>query len=384
MSESGGVRRYLFLDAYRGLAVLWMIETHVFLVGLGSVYKEGGLAHWVLNSNGYVANAFAFCAGCGFWLAASAKPDLARFGSPVFLKFLRRSLFILLTAYWLNVGTLMYRHLREASGAYLLQIFQSDILHVIAFSSLISLGVLMLLKDLRRVSWCLFVLGLAVILLTPWVWSRAPLESWPLWAAMLVVKIPPGKFPLFPWMAYYFAGVWFSEILFQVKHPKRWAFAILLVALAMPLLIERIGAQNWTYPGMTGLDWYPSPGHTFYRLNGVVFVFALFFLFEPILNRAGVLSRFLQKNGQESLSIYVLQVFLIYVLSIWLDGSSRALVRLNPLESALATAALVVVCFAYAMVWRWVKKLSPDGGTRILGGVILVELARLAWGLWRG
>jgi hypothetical protein len=65
---------------------------------------------------------------------------------------------------------------------------------------------------------------------------------------------------------------------------------------------------------MTGpwADWYPSPGHSLFRLGGVALVFALLFLLEKRLSTQGPAVRFLRLNGQESLWMYLSHIILVY------------------------------------------------------------------------
>ena len=62
----GVSHRLAFIDILRGIAVVWMIETHVVDVCLAPLWKVGSLYHLIYISNGFVAVGFDFGAGAGF------------------------------------------------------------------------------------------------------------------------------------------------------------------------------------------------------------------------------------------------------------------------------------------------------------------------------
>ncbi|MGA1307587.1 MAG: heparan-alpha-glucosaminide N-acetyltransferase domain-containing protein, partial [Candidatus Kapaibacteriota bacterium] len=66
-------QRLTFIDILRGIACIWMIETHAVNAFLDGAFKNNPLFSVLQISNGFVAVAFIFCAGAGFRLALDSK-----------------------------------------------------------------------------------------------------------------------------------------------------------------------------------------------------------------------------------------------------------------------------------------------------------------------
>jgi uncharacterized membrane protein len=136
--------RLTFIDVMRGIAVIWMIETHVVDVILYKAHKQGWFYEMLNISNGFVAVAFIFCAGAGFWLAAQKKADdYKHFRQPLWV-YVRRLLFILVIAYCLHFPSASIEKLFNISDAKWLVFFESDVLQCIVYTSFIALAALML------------------------------------------------------------------------------------------------------------------------------------------------------------------------------------------------------------------------------------------------
>ena len=326
--------RLPFLDVMRGLTVLWMIETHIVNVGLSLPWKTGPLYHLLYMSNGFVAPSFVFCTGAGFWFAT---PKIH------FWKYLRRLGFLLGVGYGLNL---------DAGLSDFQRIAQCDILHAIVLASFIALVFLVVSRRPEKIHWIFTFLALLVFLSTPLVWSASWPRSLPLFLAMPLSPIPPSKFPIFPWMGYLFAGISVTGFLMNSRSPKIFAATLAGISLAVPSLIFYIKEMNFTYPGMSGpyAEWYPSPGHSLFRLSGIMLVFSLFYLVNNRLkiSNGNRIIRFLQINGQESLFMYVSHILLVYGTA-WTIGLRDFFPeRLNPYETVAAFSLITILCFSAA------------------------------------
>jgi len=361
-------QRLLFLDVFRGLAVLWMIETHVFDVALAPVWRSGWLYQAVYLSNGFVAQAFAFAAGAGFWLATESSPDLRNVRSPAFWRYGRRLAFLFLCGLWLNMDPFSLDHFRNAGPGGQAVTWQFDILHLIAVTAFAALLLHLAVGRLARRHWVYGFLALAVFLTTPLFWKMRPGEGLPLPLSLPLMPIPPSKFPIFPWAGYFLAGVFFMGFLTRARRPERTASLLALLAIAAPFAAFWIKECNFTYPGMSGpwADWYPSPGHSLFRLSGAVLIFALLFLLERRLSARNAAVRFLRLNGQESLWMFLSHVVLVYGSSYTLGVIDLYERRLTPLEVFGMTVFVAAVCFVPAAVWHTFKKEHREHAFAIL------------------
>ena len=88
------MQRLNFIDMLRGLACIWMIETHVVNAFLPDGYKDNLIFNLIDISNGFVAVCFIFCAGAGFRLALESKfKEYITISTPLF-SYVKRLLFI--------------------------------------------------------------------------------------------------------------------------------------------------------------------------------------------------------------------------------------------------------------------------------------------------
>lgn len=345
-----------------------MIETHVFEAGLAPVWRSGWFFHAVYLSNGFVAQAFAFAAGAGFWLATEASPDLRNVRAAVFWRYVRRLAFLFLCGLWLNMDPFSLDHFRNAGPEGQAVTWQFDILHLIAFTAFVSLLLHLAAGRFSRRHWVYGVLALAVFLATPLVWRARLGEVLPLALGLPLMPIPPSKFPVFPWAGYFLAGVFLMGLLMRSRRPERSAAILAVVAAASPFALFWIKGWNFTYPGMSGpwADWYPSPGHSLFRLGGVALVFALLFLLEKRLSAQGPAVGFLRLNGQESLWMFVSHIILVYGSSYTVGLIDLSGKRLEPLAVAGATVFITAVCFAPAAIWHAFKQDHRDRAFAVL------------------
>jgi hypothetical protein len=153
-----------------------MIETHVVNGFMNPAHKGGFFFSWLNLSNGIVAVSFLFCAGAGFYLAASAKwADFKGFKKPFFL-YLRRLGFIFCIAYFLHLPVLAMKQLYTMTPEQTLTFFQSDILQVIVISSLFSVLLLFATPSLKFLPVITGIAALIIFIAAPFVWASEPLQ----------------------------------------------------------------------------------------------------------------------------------------------------------------------------------------------------------------
>ncbi|MCX7909865.1 MAG: DUF1624 domain-containing protein [Ignavibacteria bacterium] len=345
--------RFVFIDVLRGLAVLWMIETHIVDAVLSKVFKSGWFYNLVNISNGFVAVTFLFCAGAGFWIAATRKADDYRKFAPSFWKYLRRLGLILLIAYWLHFPTMSYQRLWYLHWENWLSFFQIDILQTIVYSSLLALLLLLSIRNLSLLKWIYGIIALIVILVTPFVWSIDPFLYLPPFFASWIVKYPISKFPLFPWSAYFFAGAFFTALFFQVENKKKLSQYLFVLGLVLMILLYY--TRNYTdfYPGYKDW-WFVSPFYVLFRISGTVAAFALLYLTEDYYKK-NVVGKILQLCGQESLFIYVAHLLLVYG-SIANFGMRYYIgSRLDPFSTILLILGTWALMYFSALAWHKLK-----------------------------
>lgn len=351
--QTGKKQRYLFIDVLRGIAVLWMIETHVVDVVLAPSFKSGWFYNILNISNGFVAVTFLFCAGAGFWIAATRKAeDYRTFRKPL-LEYLRRLGLILAIAYWLHFPTMSFQRVFSLQYERWLTFFQCDILQTIVYTSLVSLLFLLIFKDLKILKWTYGGLTLLVFLLSPFVWDAEPFTFLPPFLGALLAKPPISKFPLFPWSGYFFAGAFVTALFFQSNNKKslsRWfvlggIFFLLLLYFTRDYTSFYLGRNDW---------WRVSPFHSLFRVSGTIAVFGLLFLLEEWYREQRV-GKILQLAGQESLFIYVSHLLIVYGSIANFGMKYFVGSRLGPIETSLIIIGLIFLCQISVSIWHKIK-----------------------------
>lgn len=358
--------RYAFIDVLRGIAVLWMVETHVIDVVLSANFKSGWFYNLVNISNGFVAVTFLFCAGAGFWIAATRKANEYRQFQPPLWQYLRRLGLILLIAYWLHFPTMSFQQIFSLTPERWLSFFECDILQTIVYSSLFALIFLLIIKNLQTLKWIYGILGLLIFVFAPLVWELNPFDYFPAFFASLFAKYPISKFPLFPWSGYFFVGAFITALFFQSSGKRKLSWGFLLVGVPLMFVIfyarfltDFYGFRDW---------WHVSLFHSIFRISGTVAVFGLLFLIEDWYKNRRI-GKVLQLCGQESLYIYVSHLLAVY--GSIANFGMRYFVgsRLDPFRSILIIVGLWITCYFTAYAWHQLKAFDINRARWVMASV---------------
>lgn len=349
--------RYIFIDVLRGLAVLWMIETHVVDATLYNSFKQGLIYYLLDLSNGFVAVSFLFFAGSGFWIAATRKAESYRkFETPLW-QYLKRLGLILLLAYWLHMPAMSFRVFPNLNMQSWLKFFECDVLQTIVYSSLIALIFLLLIKNLKLLKYFYGLIALAIFLIAPFVWDTEPIKYLPIFFATLFSKYPISKFPLFPWSGYFFTGIFISGLFFESKNKERLARVFTIAGILSLIILYYTWQSTQFYPGYQDW-WHISPFHSFFRTSFVVALFGLFFLLEEKYKET-FFGKTLTLAGQESLFIYIFHLLIVYG-SIVNHGLNYYIGNhLSPLDVALLIIGIWIVSYSSALSWNYLKNTNP-------------------------
>jgi uncharacterized membrane protein len=203
--SAGAGSRILWLDGFRGVAVLLMIQTHVVNTFLARDLRDPAWFGWLDYVNGIVAPSFLFIAGFGVGLAmraGSGKPGA--FGRKA-----RRLLEILALGYALHFpfAELSQGHWKKAW----LVGTQVDVLPCIAVALAVLMGVQWCAQRFPGKAGEWTWTGMLAALIGMSVIGAAWLQSWKDGPAPLVAymnQTTGSLFPLLPWAAFVFAGAW--------------------------------------------------------------------------------------------------------------------------------------------------------------------------------
>jgi uncharacterized membrane protein len=335
--------------------------------------------YWLFNvlntTNGYVSVTFIFCAGAGFWLAASRKADEYKRFAPSLWHYVRRLGFILLVAYWLHIPEFSLQKLLIAPVERQNILFVCDVLHAIVMASVLALLCLLSAPSLKVLRWMFVALAMVFVFGAPFVWQLEPDQFLPRMLGAYLSKPPAAAFPLFPWCGYFFIGAALTAFFLDHPHADRirlawWLVGVSLVMPAATLFLELFTPFRWLLNYGWGQNWYLcSPGNCLFRVSGSVLLFAGLFLMEEkmLAHRIGSrIAGWLQLLGKESLFVYVFHLMLVYGSPVSLGLGYFTGNSFKPLAVIIVTSVMVIAVYEATTHWHKFKRTEPQKQQRFL------------------
>ncbi|MGA9121508.1 MAG: heparan-alpha-glucosaminide N-acetyltransferase domain-containing protein, partial [Bacteroidota bacterium] len=301
--------RLQFIDAFRGWAVLIMVETHVINSMLRPELMDGAFFKVLNFINGLVAPSFLFAAGLTFAIATRRKgSDYLSFRPALFKQLFRLGLLFVI-GYGLHIPKFEYHHLRYDAGIQAWHdFFKVDILQCISASLLLLLLLLFLLRTERRMYGAAAVLFIGVIITTPLIWAIDFWNTLPIPLAEYLNGLHASLFPLFPWAAFVIGGALFGYNYLKAAQPaegtsdlgrKMSRFALFAAGIILLSFVLHPFAAL-IYPSYD--YWKTSPSFLLLRLGLVMLLCIAGFFWEK---RRGISSSsVITISGRESLLLY--------------------------------------------------------------------------------
>jgi uncharacterized membrane protein len=361
--------RELYIDAFRGLMALVMVQGHVFDTLVRADIRAQDLYQLQQIFHGSTAPGFLFASG---FVAGLPRSPLSLKAS---LRRARRLLFVLGVGYALNLPFLsLWKTMNEATHSQLAAGLACNALHVIAVTQL---GVLLLQWLVGRY-WVTVagVLALAIMFAAPWVWSAQLSAKVPLAiGAYLDQLAAPSQFPIFPFSSFVLAGTVAGAALGRQEARVRWRRAVRwglgLIATGTVVAIAYRGRADF---------WLTSPGYTLIRLGGLLLLLRAV---DALSLRRVPGLRTLALFGHETLLVYVLHLIFLFGGVVAPAAPLGPLAgRLDLLQASLTLAGMVLVLYAAAWAWHRVKIKAPHEATLVLvflGTVLVYEFLRRPW-----
>lgn len=364
-------QRYAFIDVMRGIAALWMIETHVMNEFILPENKEGWFYDALNISNGFVSVGFIFCAGIGFMIAAERKLDEYRTFAPSFWLYIRRLVFILVAAFLMDTPTMSLQHLMQANPAEMSVFMRTDVLHTIVYSSFTALALAFIIGNVVKLRYVFVVLTTVIFFSSALIWESELYLALPQAIGALIAPPPISPFPFIPWSGYFFAGAALAGFFFNTNDKKR--FAQILGSIVFFLCFVLFAFKNTGLSAFEGKKWWAmSPEYFLFRTSGATLLFCLLFLMEDRLK--GRVADILRRCGQESLFIYILQGTIIFTFL--RDWNMRFIIERQQSVTGIMviTLLVMVLCIAGALLWNTLKKNNPTRAKYLLWGFCSIVL----------
>jgi len=352
-----GKQRFVFIDLFRTIIILMMLEGHVVRQFLSAELKSTGAFFFHEIFHGITAPAFLFGAGLTFVISSHRKWNEYHRWGPELERRVRRILMIFFIGIFLHLPFFSFRKtLLEAGPRDMLILFQSDVLTCISVGLLTLHVLLLFFRREDRFQGAVIVALILTVVATPVIWNIDFLAYTPLLFAQLSNSLHGSPFPLFPFLGYLFAGVAVSR-----------RFVVASEAGEVPAFMKRLAlggalaaaAGLWSasipFSVYRSYDfWYTSPSYFLIRM-GILFmatagVWRVSGLVRGPLNSLLVL-------GKESLLVYVLHLLVLYGSVL---NATESLAGVLPPELGLGAslgvfAALTLLMYLCAAGWNRLK-----------------------------
>jgi uncharacterized membrane protein len=299
--------RLLYVDWLRGFAVIFMFAAHVFAAWTHPSLTSTPVFRWVSVVSGYAAPLFLFLTGVGMALAFEAALARGASRDEARRDARKRGLMIFIAALVFRVQE------HVLGGGPVANLFRVDILNCIGLAMMLC-ALLAFPPAKGAFAWRAVAVAVAVALLAPHV-GRIPWPGWAPWQAYSYLSDQRSWFfPLFPWLAYAFAGLFAGTVWARAgRDPATARVAMLWTVLVGALLV----GGSWLYMGLPsakyfafGAKWRSLPAYTFTHLGWICVLAGVLWLAQPLFNPRSFGP--LRQLGRTSLLMYWVHVDFVY------------------------------------------------------------------------
>lgn len=358
--------RELYIDAFRGLMALVMVQGHVCDALLTSAARAEPWYVFQAMFHGSTAPGFLFASG---FVAGLPRAPLSWTAS---VRRARRLVFLLGVGYFLHLPYFSLWKTAQAGPVDKERLFACDALQVIAVTQLFVLG----LQWLAGRHWpgvCAF-LGLAILAAGPGVWASGASARTPAAFGAYLDQRTGSTFPVFPFAAFVLGGTLAGSTLGRqeprVRHRRELVGGALLVGFGLLLAPLLDGIVDF---------WKVSPAYALIRLGGLLL---LMLLVEVGCRRSLPGVRALGLLGHETLLVYVLHLLILFGGIFGASPLEAWQGRLGFAGAFTTIALLIPVLLVAAFGWRQFKARRPHEATLVLvflGTAFLYEFATRPW-----
>lgn len=374
------VARWLALDLFRFLAVVLMVQGHVFYEVLSDVVRNQDWYGWHKYVHGFTAPIFLFSSGLAFGITTLGRwKEHSTLGKPVLKRFERYAILIGL-GYLIHLPVISLSWVLGLSPERLSALTRVDALQHIGLVLAVCEALVLALRHKKPYLSVIAVLAAVGVFSAPWVWN-ADVSALPIPIAAWVNDHTTSIFPIVPWCGFILCGVLAASFVERRRGKvapdlRELAFPIAamgLLALGAGVLLRDFGVDPFPEHNF----WKTSPWFFLIRVGWIFIVLAILCAIDVGIARArrrraeqrpptesmagevpknGRVLRFVQQVGQQTLVIYVAHLFLIYGVG-FLPGVRRWVHRdLDLMGSIGVVAVFFVLMGLLAWAWGWVKK----------------------------
>lgn len=349
-----GKVRFESIDLLRGLAIIVMIEVHVFNAVLISDVREQGWFQILNFINGLVAPSFLFVSGFAFYISVNNKVDELRKFGDVFYKRIKRIVEILIIGYFLHLPFYSLKEfIQQIDYTGWIEFSNVDVLQCIAAGLFLLLLLRIIIKNNRLFIITILILTLITTIAAPIIWQINFAEFLPLPLANYFNQKNGSLFPIFPWMGFIFSGVITGKYFVEGEENGEQNILIkkILILGMIFILFGHILLSGILPESINSLS--PNPIFFILRLGYVLVLLSSCWF---VTQKKSVKLKFIYYASRESLLIYWLHLQFIY-LQLFAGKSLENIFgnSLGVAESALGTIFLILIMIACAKLWGRLK-----------------------------
>lgn len=342
-----------YIDQFRGLATIFMIETHVVNALLMDALRVGAVFSALNFMNGLVAPSFLFVAGFSFTLAVNRKGDAYRKSSPELFRHIKRLLFIWVVGYALHLPYFsLFKTVHGSTPGDITAFLAIDILQCIAATLVILHIIRVLVKNDRIFNTVLWGIFWLFIVAAPLIGEVDFSRFMPEILSQYFNHIHGSLFPLFPWSSFLIAGAIASQ---KITYQKESKLAERIVPIGGVLVVAGYLMVYLHKTFFFQADLYNyAPGWFLLRLGILLLVLKGIILYEEMRKRQ---RSAVKVFGRESFFVYVAHIVFVYgsglgnTSLVSLIGSTLNYFQCFWIFVGL-TAAMLVIAYA----WSTLKK----------------------------
>jgi len=348
--------RYQFLDVYRGIVVLLMIQGHVVRELLDPSLQDSSSFRVHELFHGITGPGFLFGAGITFGLSAQARWSEYLVFSPALRKRLKKIFLLLGIAYAVHLPFLsLSKTLTHTTAEGWSALWSFDVLQCIGFGLLILQLAVFVIRRERWFAASLAAFMVGVVWGAPLIWQQG--KDLPAFLGFALTGLSGSVYPLMPNAAFLFAGALVSyEFLRFVKSGREEQFIRRLAIAAIGLHLLGLVLDLLPFQVYDRSDyWTTSPNFFLIKLGGIcLLVCGAWYLNQHASVQRHPLSlRWLIIVGVESLFVYVVHLIVLYGSVLNPDISiSRVFYHTLGWGGSAGVAALVAAVMLF-MAWSW-------------------------------
>jgi uncharacterized membrane protein len=304
---SDAIRRRGYLDWVRGLAVLIMIQAHVFDSWTRLDARGSWQFVWAIIVAGFGAPMFLFLAGASAALSVGSKQRRTGDRKAAARAVMKRGVWIFFLAFVFRVQALILGWGRPRT------LLNVDILNIMGPSIVAAAALWGALRSTRARCLAFAASAVGISLLTPIVRTTRILDGLPDPIEAYLRPIYGSNFYLFPWSGFVFAGAIVGVLLDGVRSPRSesrlnaWFFGV-----GCALALGAFAASFLPSPYAHAEFWGSSPSYFLLRTGILIVLVPIAYVWEKVAVRGSWSP--LEQMGRSSLFIYWIHVEMVYGL----------------------------------------------------------------------